>query len=293
MAEDSPFTVDADWLQQRLSQPGLTIIDASWYLPAQKRDARAEYDAAHIPGARFLDQDAVSDSDAALPHTLASPRHFAQYVGAMGVSADDTIVVYDGPGFFSAPRAWWMFRVMGVFQTYVLDGGFDGWKAAGRPVTAEPTKIAPSVFHADFDAARVVGLADMRRIVDTGESQIADARGAGRFTGTEPEPRAGIRSGHMPGARNVPYSALSENGRLLPKDRLRKVIEDAGIDLSRPVVTSCGSGVTAAVVTLALETLGHTENRLYDGSWTEWGGLSDTPVVTGPAAAGPALAGKE
>ncbi|TPL94901.1 3-mercaptopyruvate sulfurtransferase [Mesorhizobium sp. B2-3-12] len=293
MAEDSPFTVDADWLQQRLSQPGLTIIDASWYLPAQKRDARAEYDAAHIPGARFLDQDAVSDSDAALPHTLASPRHFAQYVGAMGVSADDTIVVYDGPGFFSAPRAWWMFRVMGVFQTYVLDGGFDGWKAAGRPDTAEPTKIAPSVFHADFDAARVVGLADMRRIVDTGESQIADARGAGRFTGAEPEPRAGIRSGHMPGARNVPYSALSENGRLLPKDRLRKVIEDAGIDLSKPVVTSCGSGVTAAAVTLALETLGHTENRLYDGSWTEWGGLSDTPVVTGPAAAGPALAGKE
>ncbi|RUX86994.1 sulfurtransferase, partial [Mesorhizobium sp. M7D.F.Ca.US.004.01.2.1] len=200
---------------------------------------------------------------------------------AMGVSADDTIVVYDGPGFFSAPRAWWMFRVMGVFQTYILDGGFDGWKAAGRPVTTEPTKIAPSVFHADFDAGRVASLADMRRIVDTRASQIADARGPGRFTGTEPEPRAGIRSGHMPGARNLPYSALSENGELLSKDRLRKVIEDAGIDLSKPVVTSCGSGITAAVVTLALETLGHTDNRLYDGSWTEWGGLSDTPVVTG------------
>ncbi|TIT49250.1 MAG: 3-mercaptopyruvate sulfurtransferase, partial [Mesorhizobium sp.] len=270
----------------RLGQPGLTIVDASWYLPAQKRDARAEYDAAHIPGARFLDQDAVSDPDAALPHTLASPQHFAQYVGAMGVSADDTIVVYDGPGFFSAPRAWWMFRVMGVFQTYILDGGFDGWKASGRPITAEPTKIAPSVFHADFDAGRVVGLADMRRIVDTGASQIADARGAGRFTGSEPEPRVGIRSGHMPGARNIPYSALSENGRLLPKDRLRKAIEDAGIDLSKPVVTSCGSGVTAAVVTLALETVGHTDNRLYDGSWTEWGGLPDTPVVTGPATTG-------
>ncbi|TIU50404.1 MAG: 3-mercaptopyruvate sulfurtransferase [Mesorhizobium sp.] len=286
MAEDSAFTVDADWLQERLGQPGLTIVDASWYLPAQKRDARAEYDAAHIPGARFLDQDAVSDPDAALPHTLASPQHFAQYVGAMGVSADDTIVVYDGPGFFSAPRAWWMFRVMGVFQTYILDGGFDGWKASGRPITAEPTKIAPSVFHADFDAGRVVGLAHMRRIVDTGASQIADARGAGRFTGSEPEPRVGIRSGHMPGARNIPYSALSENGRLLPKDRLRKVIEDAGIDLSKPVVTSCGSGVTAAVVTLALETVGHTDNRLYDGSWTEWGGLPDTPVVSGPATTG-------
>ncbi|MER9584500.1 3-mercaptopyruvate sulfurtransferase [Mesorhizobium sp. M0276] len=281
MAEDSPFTVDADWLQQRLGEPGLTIVDASWYLPAQKRDARGEYDAAHIPGARFLDQDAVSDPDSPLPHMLPSPQDFAQYVGAMGVSADDTIVVYDGPGFFSAPRAWWMFRVMGVFQTYILDGGFDGWKAAGRPVTAEPTKIAPCVFHADFDAGRVASLADMRRIVDTGESQIADARGAGRFTGAEPEPRAGIRSGHMPGARNLPYSALSENGELLSKDRLRKVIEQAGIDLSKPVVTSCGSGITAAVVTLALETLGHTDNRLYDGSWTEWGGLSDTPVVTG------------
>jgi thiosulfate/3-mercaptopyruvate sulfurtransferase len=281
MAQDSPFTVDADWLQQRLGEPGLTIVDASWYLPAQKRDARAEYEAAHIPGARFLDQDAVSDPDSPLPHTLPSPQHFARYVGAMGISADDTIVVYDGPGFFSAPRAWWMFRVMGVFQTYILDGGFDGWKATGRTVTAEQTKIAPSVFHADFDAGRVASLADMRRIVDTRESQIADARGPARFTGAEPEPRAGVRSGHMPGARNLPYSALSEEGVLLSKDRLRKVIEDAGIDLSKPVVTSCGSGVTAAVVTLALETLGHTNNRLYDGSWTEWGGLSDTPVVTG------------
>jgi thiosulfate/3-mercaptopyruvate sulfurtransferase len=281
MAEDSPFTVDADWLQDRLGQPGLTIIDASWYLPAQNRDARAEYEAAHIPGARFLDQDAISDPNSPLPHTLPTPQHFAQYAGAMGISADDTIVVYDGPGFFSAPRAWWMFRVMGVFQTYILEGGLDGWKAAGRPVTAEPTKIAPNVFHADFDAGRVASLADMRRIVETGESQIADARGPGRFTGAEPEPRAGIRSGHMPGAHNVPYSALSENGVLKSKDSLRRAIEAAGIDLSRPVVTSCGSGVTAAVITLALETLGHSDNRLYDGSWAEWGSLPDTPVVTG------------
>lgn len=281
MAEDSPFTVDADWLQKRLGEPGLTIVDASWYLPAQKRDARAEYEAAHIPGARFLDQDAVSDPDSPLPHTLATPRRFAQYVGALGISADDTIVVYDGPGFFSAPRAWWMFRVMGVFQTYVLNGGFDGWKAEGRPVTSQPTRIAPSIFHADFDASRVVGLNEMRRIVGNGESQIADARSAGRFAGTEPEPRAGVRSGHMPGARNVPASALSRQGRFLSGEELRKVFEDAGVDLSRPVVTSCGSGITAAVVTLALESLGHGDNRLYDGSWTEWGGLSDTPVVTG------------
>lgn len=281
MAQDSPFIVDADWLQTRLGEPGLVIVDASWYLPAQKRDARAEYDAAHIPGARFLDQDAVSDPDSKLPHTLASPQYFAQYVGSMGVSADDTIVVYDGAGLFSAPRAWWMFRVMGVFQVYILNGGFDRWKAEGRPVTAQQTRIAPGIFHADFDAGRVVSLEQMRRIVEGHESQIADARSAGRFAGTDPEPRAGIRSGHMPGARNVPIASLAENGELLPKDRLRKVIEDAGIDLAKPVVTSCGSGITAAAITLALETLGHTDNKLYDGSWTEWGGLKDTPVVTG------------
>ncbi|MDG4884659.1 3-mercaptopyruvate sulfurtransferase [Mesorhizobium sp. WSM4884] len=281
MAEDSPFIVDADWLEKRLGTPGLTIIDASWYLPTQQRNAHAEYVATHIPGARFLDQDAVSDPDSKLPHTLASPQYFAQYVGSMGVSADDTIVVYDGPGLFSAPRAWWMFRVMGVFQVYILNGGFDRWKAEGRPVTAEPTKTAPCVFYADFDAGRVVSLDEMRRIVGSGESQIADARSPGRFAGTDPEPRPGVRSGHMPGAHNVPVAALAENGELLPKDRLRKVIEDAGIDLSKPVVTSCGSGITAAAISLALETVGHTDNRLYDGSWTEWGGLSDTPVVTG------------
>lgn len=281
MAQDSPFTIDADWLESRLGTPGLSVVDASWYLPAQKRDARAEYEAAHIPGAVFLDQDLVSDPDSPLPHTLATPQRFAQYVGPMGISADDTIVVYDGPGFFSAPRAWWMFRVMGVFQVYVLDGGFDRWKAEGRPVTAEPTKIAPNVFHADFDASRVASLEDMRRIVGSGERQIADARSPGRFAGAEPEPRAGIRPGHMPGARNVPASALSENGELLPKERLREIIEGAGIDLSKPVVTSCGSGITAAVITLALETLGHGDNKLYDGSWTEWGGLADTPVATG------------
>jgi thiosulfate/3-mercaptopyruvate sulfurtransferase len=283
MAEDSPFTVDADWLEKRLGQPGVSIVDASWYLPAQKRDAKAEYQAAHIPGAVFLDQDGVSDPDSPLPHTLASPQHFAQFVGSLGISVDDTIIVYDGPGFFSAPRAWWMFRVMGVFQVYVLDGGFDRWKASGRPVTAEPTKIAPCVFHADFDKARVADLADMRRIVEAGDAQVADARSPGRFEGAEPEPRAGVRPGHMPGARNVPASALSENGELLPKSRLRTVIEEAGIDLARPVVTSCGSGITAAAITLALETIGHADNRLYDGSWTEWGGRTDTPVATGKA----------
>jgi thiosulfate/3-mercaptopyruvate sulfurtransferase len=281
MPEKSPFVVDADWLQAKLKTPGISVVDASWYLPAQKRDARAEYDAAHIPGAVFFDLDMVVDPDSDLPHMLPRPNLFAQHVGSMGISADDTIVIYDGPGFFSAPRVWWMFRVMGVFQVYILDGGFDGWKAAGLPVTSEPTKTAGNVFHANFDAARVASLADMRRIVESGERQIADARPAGRFTGVDPEPRAGMRSGHMPGARNVPASSLSENGQFLPLDRLKEKLEGAGLDLSQPVVTSCGSGVTAAVITLALESLGHTDNKLYDGSWTEWGGLSDTPIATG------------
>lgn len=281
MAEKSPFVVDADWLQAKLGSPGLSIVDASWYLPAQKRNARAEHDAGHVPGAVFFDLDLVVDEASDLPHMLPRPSVFAQFAGSMGISADDTVVVYDGPGFFSAPRVWWMFRAMGVAEVFILDGGFDRWKAAGRPVTAQPTRIAPNVFHADFDRRRVVSLAEMREIVGKGNVQIADARSAGRFSGTDPEPRQGLRGGHMPGARNVPSASLSENGELLPVEKLKRVLEAAGIDLSRPVVTTCGSGVTAAVITLALNSIGHGDNRLYDGSWSEWGGLSDTPVVQG------------
>jgi thiosulfate/3-mercaptopyruvate sulfurtransferase len=281
MSERSPFVVDADWLQQSLGRPGVSIVDASWYLPAQKRDARAEYDAAHIPGAVFFDQDLVVDSESDLPHTLPRPEEFAAFVGSMGISVDDTIVVHDGPGMFSAPRVWWMLRVMGAKDVFVLDGGFDRWKAEGRPVTAEPTKVAPCVFMADFDASRVASLAEMRKVVETGERQIADARPAGRFAGTDPEPRAGIRGGHMPGARNVPALSLSENGQLLSLSALREKLEGAGLDLDKPIVTSCGSGITAAVITLALESVGNRGSKLYDGSWTEWGGLTDTPVVKG------------
>jgi thiosulfate/3-mercaptopyruvate sulfurtransferase len=281
MPDKSPFVVDADWLQSRLHTPGVSIVDASWYLPAQKRDPKAEYEASHIPGAVFFDQDLVVEPGSTLPHTLPSAKVFAQFAGSMGISADDTIVVYDGFGMFSAPRVWWMFRVMGANDVFVLDGGFDRWKAGGRPVTADVTKVAPCVFHASFDAGRVASLADMRGIVDGGTAQVADARSPGRFAGTEPEPRPGIRSGHMPGARNLPVASLSANGSLLPLPELKKAIEAAGIDLSKPVVTSCGSGVTSAVITLALESLGYRDNRLYDGSWTEWGGREDTPVVTG------------
>ncbi|MBS3649544.1 3-mercaptopyruvate sulfurtransferase [Pseudaminobacter sp. 19-2017] len=281
MPQKSPFVVDAAWLQERLGQPGLTIVDASWYLPAQGRDAKAEYEAGHIPGAKFFDLDLVVDPDSNLPHMLPQPLLFAQYVGSMGVAADDTIVVYDGPGMFSAPRVWWMFRVMGAKNVLVLDGGFDNWKAEGRPVTAEPTRIAPCVFNPDFDEQRVAGLEDVRRAVATGEGQVADARPAGRFSAVDPEPRPGLRGGHMPGAKNLPASALSQGGRLLPIEDLSRKLEGAGLDLTQPVVTSCGSGVTAAVITLALESVGHTDNRLYDGSWAEWGGRGDTPVETG------------
>jgi len=280
-AQSTPpvFTVSADWLAQHLNDPGVSVVDASWYLPAQKRDARAEYDAGHIPRAVFFDHDLVVEPGSDLPHTLPSPKVFATFAGSMGISRDDTIVVYDGPGFFTAPRVWWMFRTMGATRVVVLEGGVDGWKAEGRFVTEKPTKTAPCVFDVDFDASRVVSFEEMRRIVDSGSLQIADARPPGRFAGREPEPRAGVRAGHMPGAKNIPALALSRDGKLLPTDELRRAIAGAGLDLDRPIVTSCGSGVTAAVIAMALETIGHGDTRLYDGSWTEWGGKADTPVV--------------
>lgn len=283
MPYPNSFFVDPDWLETHLGEPGLSIVDGSWYLPAQKRDARAEYAAGHIPRAVFFDHDEVVDPGSDMPHTLPRPDVFARHAGTMGISRDDTIVVYDGPGVFTAPRVWWMFRVMGASKVFILESGIDGWKAAGRTVTAGPTRIAPCVFDAEFDASRVASFDDMLRIVATGAAQVADARPAGRFAGTDPEPRPNMRGGHMPGARNVPAASLARNGRLLPPEALREAFARAGVDLSKPIVTSCGSGVTAAVVSLALETIGHRDNRLYDGSWSEWGGRSDTPVATGGA----------
>ncbi|MHC1548843.1 3-mercaptopyruvate sulfurtransferase [Phyllobacterium sp. K27] len=283
MSEKSPFIVSPDWLQERLGQPGLSIVDGSWYLPFQNRDPKAEYEAGHIPGAVFFDHDKMADPDSDLPHTFPKPETFATTIGSMGITNDDIIVVYDGPGVFTSPRVWWMFRTMGAKKVFVLDGGFDNWKNAGRPVTDEETKVAPSAFMADFDASKVTSFNDMVAIVQEEARQIADARAAGRFTGVDPEPRAGLRSGHMPGARNIPSSVLVEKGYLRDINGLKKVLDDAGVDLSRPIVTTCGSGITAAVITLALESLGHKDNVLYDGSWTEWGGAKDTPVATGEA----------
>jgi thiosulfate/3-mercaptopyruvate sulfurtransferase len=279
--EKSRFVVSADWVEKNLGAPGFKVVDASWYLPAQNRNAAGEYATGHIPGAVFFDQDVVADHSTGLPHTIPSAQVFSAAAGKSGLSETDTIVVYDGPGFFSAPRVWWLFRLFGAGSVYVLDGGLDGWKREGRPVTSDLSEPAPVTFNARYDASKVTTLDAMKDIVAGARSQIADARGPGRFQGTEPEPRAGVRSGHMPGARNVPAAILSENGRFKSLPELKATIEASGIDLSRPVVTSCGSGITAAIITLALTSLGHTDNTLYDGSWTEWGGLDDTPVVTG------------
>ncbi|EJN01655.1 3-mercaptopyruvate sulfurtransferase [Phyllobacterium sp. YR531] len=283
MADKSAFVVSADWLQERLGKPGLSIVDGSWYLPLQNRDPKAEYDASHIPGAVFFDHDKLSDPNSDLPHTFPKPEAFAAAISSMGITNDDTIVVYDGPGMFTSPRVWWMFRTMGAKNVLLLDGGFDNWKQGGRPVTNDVTKIAPSAFVANFNAAKIASFDDMHRIVQDGTRQVADARAAGRFKGIDPEPRAGLRSGHMPGAKNVPSSTLADKGYLKDINGLKQVLDDAGVDLSRPIVTSCGSGITAAVITLALESLGHKDNVLYDGSWTEWGGAKDTPVATGDA----------
>ncbi|MBW9053340.1 3-mercaptopyruvate sulfurtransferase [Rhizobium mesosinicum] len=278
----SRFVVSADWLQAELGKPDLRVLDASFYLPAQKRDADAEYAAGHIPGAIRFDQDKIADHSTNLPHTIPSPDYFATEVGKLGIGENDRIVVYDGIGMFASPRVWWLFRVMGAKNVFVLDGGLDGWKAEGRPLETEVPRYAQATFKTNYDASRVVHLEQMRDIVSSAALQIADARSAGRFAATEPEPRAGMRSGHMPGARSLPSGVFANQGRFKSLPELKQTIEDAGIDLSKPVVTSCGSGITAAIITLALESLGHTDNKLYDGSWSEWGSREDTPVVTGP-----------
>lgn len=279
MTGQNRFTVSADWLEQRLGRPGLSIVDASWFLA--ERDARAEHDAAHIPGAVFFDHEEVVDPASSLPHTLPPPEVFARFAGSAGISADDDIVVYDWFGFRTAPRFWWMFRVMGAHRVHLLEGGFGRWRAEGRPVTDAPTRPVPTDFRARFDAARVATLADMQAIVARGARQIIDARLAESFAGSLPSPYASLPLGHMPGARSLPSRTLSQDGMLLPPDQLRARFEAIGIDLDRPVVTTCGSGVAAAVVNLALDILGHDDHLLYDGSWSEWAAVPGAPVARG------------
>jgi thiosulfate/3-mercaptopyruvate sulfurtransferase len=281
-ADKSRFVVSADWLQGELGAKDLRILDASFYLPAQKRDADAEYASGHIPGAIRFDQDKIADHSTGLPHMVPSPEFFASEVGKLGISESDRIVIYDGPGLFASPRVWWLFHiVMGAPNVFVLDGGLDGWKAEGRPLETATPSFAPATFKPKFNGSRVVSLEEMREIVESRSLQIADARSGGRFAATEPEPREGMRSGHMPGARSLPSGVFATNGKFKSLPELRETIEKAGIDLDKPVVTTCGSGITAAIITLALESLGHGNNKLYDGSWSEWGSRADTPIVTG------------
>lgn len=282
----NPFIVSVDWLHNHLNDDTVSIVDASWYLPTMlangvPRNGREEYDAQHIPGAVFFDIDDITEPDSSLPHTLASPEVFARKVGALGISHTDTIVVYDGMGLFSAPRVWWNFRVMGATKVVILDGGLPAWIEARLPIEAGAAPLYPKLFSAEFDQSKVVSFETMEELVRSGDRQIADARPNGRFTGEQPEPREGMRSGHMPGAHSLPFPDIALNGRLLPSAELKRVIRDHGIDPAKPVVTTCGSGVTAAGLALALETIGHRDHVLYDGSWSEWGGRPDTDVVTG------------
>ncbi|WP_369059600.1 3-mercaptopyruvate sulfurtransferase [Caulobacter sp. 73W] len=275
--------VSTAWLHERLSAPDVKVVDASWYMPAEARDPKREYAQAHIPGAVFFDIDTIADTASDLPHMLPSPTEFAASVGALGLGDGSTIVVYDGGG-FRAARTWWAFRAMGHDKVFVLDGGLAKWTAEGRPVDDLTPAPQPQPFTPRLTADLIRDKDQVRDAVDTGSEQLVDARPAARFTGEAPEPRAGLRGGHMPGARSVPASAvIASDGTLLPTDKLKAVFENAGVDLTRPIVTTCGSGVTASILALALHRLGLLDVAVYDGSWTEWGGLPDAPVVTGPA----------
>ena len=278
--------VETQWLAANLGAPGLVVLDGSWHLPAEKRDARAEHRAAHIPGALFFDIDEMSDKGSALPHMLPPAGELAGRIGALGIGNDTAVVVYDAsaPGLFSAARVWWTLRTLGHDNVVVLDGGLRKWKAEGRPLEGGPApQPKPRSFEARPRPGLVRSLAEMQALVRAGDGQIADARGAGRFQGREPEPRPGLRSGHIPGARNVPFTTLLQSdGTLKPPADLAAVFASAGIDPARPVVTSCGSGVTAAVLSLALARIGRPDSGLYDGSWSEWGQASlGTEVETG------------
>jgi len=275
--------VSTDWLAGELGKPDLVVFDATKYLPTESQDGMAEFLKGHIPGARFFDIDVVADQDTDLPHMVPTPGRFAKLMAEMGVSNASRVVFYDQKGLASAARGWWLMGLFGHDEAAVLDGGLPKWKAEGRPVEDGPAAApAPGKFRPDFRATRLRGIGDMLRDVASGAALILDARANGRFTAAVPEPRAGMRSGHMPGAASLPYTELLKPDQTLrPPAELRARFATAGADGSRPVVTSCGSGVTAAILTLGLRRAGLPEGALYDGSWTEWGGRPDTPIEEG------------
>jgi thiosulfate/3-mercaptopyruvate sulfurtransferase len=271
--------ISTDWLAQNLGAADLTVLDGSWYLPAQARDAKREYETGHIPGALFFDLDAMSDQTSPLPHMLPKPEEFAGKASTLGIGSDDRIVVYDGAGIFSAPRIWWMFRALGHDRIAVLDGGLPKWKAEGRPLEQGRATRAPRAFKATLKTELIRDRDQILAAVKSGTLHLVDARSAGRFAGAEPEPRPGLRGGHIPGSRNVPSGLLTRpDGTLRPPAELTPLFQKAGVDLAQPLVTSCGSGVTASSLALALETLGVTNVPVYDGSWAEWGADSALPV---------------